>query len=70
MSGLVLSSAGLPAALTDVPVNVRMKFLEFFTRAGGNVWVPGPCGPLLNPHHPAYDPRSDEVSLDVARILI
>jgi hypothetical protein len=47
-----------------------MKFLEFFTHAGENVWVPGPCGPLLNPHYLAYDPLSDEVSLDVARIPI
>ncbi|WP_245435251.1 site-specific integrase [Rhizobium sophoriradicis] len=38
MSGeLVLFSAGLPAALTDVPANVRTKFLEFFTAQIRNV---------------------------------
>ncbi|TBC53784.1 integrase [Rhizobium leguminosarum] len=37
MNGLVLFSAGLPAALTEVPTHVRMKFLEFFTAQIRNV---------------------------------
>ena len=31
MSEVILFSNGLPAALSDVPVSARMKFLEFFT---------------------------------------